>query len=141
MIEPVSEHLTMLTSPAWRANGRDDDLRCVPQRGVEQAPDGRPQELGRAPRWRRPSGPASGTIASAEVRNTSKGLGANRSSPTPIGMKISSQFRLIGLAPAPSRFPGKSPPVSGGAWIGSSTVEPKRRWPSKLAAKSDRSGC
>ena len=83
MIEPVSEDFTMLDQARVEGKGRDDDLRGVAQRGVEQAPDGRPEKPARAS-VASPIKPASGMIASADARNTRIGLAPNPFRPSPI---------------------------------------------------------
>ena len=46
MIDPVSDDLTIPIKPPVEREQADDDLRRVAQRGVEQAPERRPEVLG-----------------------------------------------------------------------------------------------
>ena len=101
MIEPVSDDFTMLTRPAWRANDEMMISGALPSVALSRPPTVGPRKRARAS-VASPINPASGTIASADARNTRIGLAPNRSRPIPIGTKTSSQFRLIGIAPAPA---------------------------------------
>ena len=94
MIEPVSDDLTIRISPRCSANRLMMISGALPRVAFRSPPRVGPRYSARAS-VASPINPASGTIASAEARNTRTGLAPNQASAIAIGMKNSSQFSFI----------------------------------------------